>query len=60
MLHISVRNNGRLVSGDLDHGVGTRMLDDLTLNWTLTNNRATRTVDFEANLPIALAAAASK
>jgi signal transduction histidine kinase len=60
MLHISVRNNGRLVSGDLDHGVGTRMLDDLTLNWSLTNNRATRTVDFEANLPIALVAAASK
>lgn len=57
LLHISVRNDGRPVTGELEHGVGTRMLDDLTLDWSLVNNRARGTVDFEANLPISILSA---
>lgn len=53
LLAIQVRNDGRAVPAEIEHGVGTRMLDDLTLNWSLTNNRARGAVDFKANLPIA-------
>jgi two-component sensor histidine kinase len=56
-LMIRVRNDGRPVAGELEHGVGTRMLDDLTLDWSLVNNRARGTVDFEANLPISILSA---
>lgn len=56
-LVIQVRNDGRPVAGDLEHGVGTRMLDDLTLDWSLVNNRARGTVDFTANLPISILSA---
>lgn len=52
LLIIKVRNNGRAVPVEIEHGVGTRMLDDLTLSWKLTNNRARGTVDFDAQLPI--------
>jgi signal transduction histidine kinase len=56
-LLIRVRNDGRPVTSELEHGVGTRMLDDLTLEWSLVNNRARGTVDFEANLPISILSA---
>jgi signal transduction histidine kinase len=56
-LLIRVRNDGRPVAGEVEHGVGTRMLDDLTLDWSLVNNRARGTVDFEANLPISILSA---
>lgn len=58
LLTIQVRNDGRPVPKELEHGVGTRMLDDLTLDWSLTNNRARGSVDFNADLPIAGIAAA--
>ena len=56
-LMISVRNDGRPLPVELEHGVGARMLDDLTLDWSLVNNRARGTVDFEANLPISILSA---
>lgn len=54
LLAIKISNNGRQLSSKLNRGVGSSMLDELTLSWSLVNNRVTATVDLEAMLPISL------
>jgi hypothetical protein len=54
LLAIKISNNGRQLSSKLNRGVGSSMLDELTLSWSLVNNRAAATVDLEAMLPISL------
>ena len=57
VMEILVRNNGRAPLARTTKGVGSQMYDELTLNWTLTHNRALGTVDLKALLPISLVTA---
>lgn len=57
VMEILVRNNGRAPLARASKGVGSQMYDELTLNWTLTHNRALGTVDLKALLPISLVTA---
>lgn len=52
LLIITISNNGRPLPANPILGVGTQMLDGLTLNWDLSNNKATGLVVLEAQLPI--------
>lgn len=53
LLIIDAANNGRAISSNLKPGVGSRMLDDLTVEWSLTNNRAMGRTVLQAKLPLA-------
>ena len=52
LLVITIANSGRPVARDAEPGVGSRMLDDLTLAWSLTNNRALGKTVLQAQLPL--------
>lgn len=54
LLIIQASNDGRPVAKSVVSGVGSTMLDDLTLNWSLTNNRALGRTVLEAKLPISI------
>lgn len=54
LLILKISNNGRLLDPKLRSGVGSAMLDELTLQWSVRNNRATARVDLDAVLPIAV------
>jgi two-component sensor histidine kinase len=54
LLVLKVSNNGRMLDSKIRRGIGSSMLDELTLNWSLTNNRATVRVDLDAELPISV------
>ena len=53
LLIIDAANDGRATTGNLKPGVGSRMLDDLTVEWSLTNNRAMGRTVLQAKLPLA-------
>jgi signal transduction histidine kinase len=53
LLIIEAADNGRGVSGEPIPGVGSRMLDDLTVDWSISNNRAIARTVLEAHLPLA-------
>ena len=53
LLIIEAANNGRAVSANFKQGVGSRMLDDLTVDWSITNNRAAGLTVLQAKLPLA-------
>lgn len=57
LLILKISNNGRLLDPKLRRGVGSAMLDELTLEWSVTNNRATVRVDLDAKLPISVVTA---
>ena len=57
LLVLKISNNGRLLDAKIRNGVGSAMFDELTLSWSLTNNRATVRVDLDALLPISVIAA---
>ena len=52
LLAITVSNNGRPVLSTHRNGVGSQMFDELTLNWNLSNVRATKTTVLEAQLAL--------
>lgn len=54
LLEIKISNNGRLLDTKQNRGVGSAMFDELTLRWSLTNNRATVKVDLNASLPLSV------
>jgi two-component sensor histidine kinase len=53
LLIIDASNTGRPVAANNRQGVGSAMLDDLTVEWSLTNNRARGRVVLQAKLPLA-------
>ena len=53
LLLIEAADNGRGVGKVMNPGVGSRMLDDLTVRWSLTKNRATSKTVMQAWLPLA-------
>lgn len=53
LLIIEVLDNGRGVGKGAKSGVGSRMLDDLTVRWSLTNNRSLSKTSLQAWLPLA-------
>lgn len=57
LLILKISNNGRLLDTKIRRGVGSAMLDELTLDWSVTNNRATVRVDLDAKLPISVVTA---
>lgn len=54
LLEIKISNNGRLLDQKQNPGVGSAMFDELTLRWSLTNNRASAQVDLIASLPLSV------
>lgn len=54
LLILKISNNGRLLEPKIRPGIGSAMLDELTLDWSITNNRATVRVDLNAQLPISI------
>ena len=52
LLIIEASDNGRGVGKVAKSGVGSSMLDDLTVRWSLTNNRASSRTVLEALLPL--------
>lgn len=53
LLLLTVSNNGRPVSEDRVEGVGSEMFEELTLEWSLTNQRSTGLTVLEAELALA-------
>ena len=53
LLLIEASDNGRGVGKTAMPGVGSKMLDDLTVRWSLSKNRATGKTVMEAWLPLA-------
>lgn len=53
LLIIDAANTGRPVAADIKQGIGSAMLDDLTVEWSLTNNRALGRTVLQAKLPLA-------
>lgn len=43
-IHLRVTNDGQLLPDDLVEGVGTRLLEDMTLEWTRANDNRHVTV----------------
>ena len=54
LLEIKISNNGRLLNQKPGRGVGSVMLDELTLRWSLINNRASSKVELIASLPLSV------
>lgn len=52
ILIITVANNGRAPAHNRINGVGSQMLDELTLSWSLTHNRAQAKTILEAKLAL--------
>ena len=52
ILSLKASNNGALLPENFEQGVGSQMLDELCIDWSLRNNRLRGTVVFEATLPI--------
>lgn len=52
LLLVTVSNNGRAVPANFVPGVGSQMLDGLTLDWSLTFNRALGRTVMQAQVPI--------
>jgi signal transduction histidine kinase len=53
LLIIEASDNGRGIGKSAVSGVGSRMLDDLTVRWSLTRNRAIAKTVLQAWLPLA-------
>lgn len=53
LLLIEAADNGRGVGKSIKPGVGSRMLDDLTVRWSISKNRATAKTVMQAWLPLA-------
>lgn len=53
-VEIVVSNNGRAPSQKSTKGLGSRMFDELTYNWSLVQNRAQGTTVLSAILPISI------
>ena len=53
VLIIQAADDGRGFWGSASPGVGSRMFDDLTIKWSLSNNRSIGRTVFEARLPLA-------
>ena len=53
VLFITASNDGRSVEVDASPGVGSRMLDDLTIDWSLNTNRSNRRTILVAQVPLA-------
>lgn len=54
LLIINISNDGRLLPSNFAPGVGSQMLEELTLSWSLHNDRGLGRVVLAANLPIAV------
>lgn len=54
LLLINISNDGRPVASNFKRGVGSQMLNGISLNWTLSNNRANRKTELNAQIPISL------
>ena len=52
LLVVTVSNNGRAPRQELRNGLGSQMLDELTLSWSLTYNRAQAKTILEAKLAL--------
>jgi two-component sensor histidine kinase len=52
LLIIEAADNGRGLFGSEVPGVGSRMLDDLTVDWSIQNNRAIGRTVLQARLPL--------
>jgi hypothetical protein len=52
ILIITVANNGRAPANNRINGVGSQMLDELTLSWSLTHNRVQSKTILEAKLAL--------
>lgn len=57
LLIINISNDGFLLSDNFEPGVGSQMLEELTLNWSLHNDRGLGRVVLAANLPISFVTA---
>lgn len=53
LLIIEAADDGRGFWGSVKPGVGSRMLDDLTVSWSIANNRARARTVLTATLPLA-------
>jgi glucose-6-phosphate-specific signal transduction histidine kinase len=53
LLVIEAADNGRGIESDAIPGVGSRMLDDLSVDWSISNNRGTARTVLAAHLPLA-------
>lgn len=52
LLIIEVADNGRGVPTHVAPGIGSRMLEDLTIDWSISNNRAMGRTVLSARLPL--------
>lgn len=52
LLIIEAADNGRGMASGTIPGVGSRMLDDLSVDWSISNNRAIARTVLEAHLPL--------
>jgi signal transduction histidine kinase len=52
LLIIQVADDGRGFWGSTKPGVGSRMFDDLTISWSISNNRSIARTVLEARLPL--------
>ena len=52
LLTIDVADDGRGFWGSTKPGVGSRMFDDLTIDWSLSNNRSIGRTLLQARLPL--------
>lgn len=53
ILFISASNDGRAIDKSANPGVGSKMFDELTIDWALHTNRSSQRTILEAQLPLA-------
>lgn len=58
VLFIKASNDGRGLGRDLEPGVGSRMLDELTMDWSLHRDKSQQKTVLQAQLPLARIGAA--
>ena len=51
-LSILVTNDGLPLSAQKRLGVGSRLIEELTTDWSIATNRASGRTEFKANLPL--------
>jgi signal transduction histidine kinase len=57
LLILNISNDGRAIASDAEQGVGSQMLDGLTLRWSLHNDKGLGRVVLAADLPILVSTA---
>jgi hypothetical protein len=54
ILSFQARNNGQSLQGQVSKGMGSQMMDELTLEWSLANDERSRKTVLRATIPVSL------